>query len=56
MGVEVQTIVPGDNKTYPKQGQKLEMHYSGTLASNGQVRGIRSPDTQNKSSEENRFT
>ena len=37
MGVEVQTIVPGDGKTYPKQGQKLEMHYSGTLASNGQV-------------------
>mmetsp|Transcript_37849 Transcript_37849/g.75796 ORF Transcript_37849/g.75796 Transcript_37849/m.75796 type:complete len:110 (+) Transcript_37849:22-351(+) len=36
MGVEVQTISPGDGKTYPKQGQTLEMHYRGTLASNGE--------------------
>mmetsp|Transcript_25625 Transcript_25625/g.64593 ORF Transcript_25625/g.64593 Transcript_25625/m.64593 type:complete len:139 (+) Transcript_25625:287-703(+) len=36
MGVEVQTITPGDQKNYPKQGQKLSMHYTGTLASNGQ--------------------
>jgi len=36
MGVEVQTLKPGDGKSFPKAGQKLEMHYSGTLASNGQ--------------------
>lgn len=31
----LQTISPGDGKTYPKTGQKLQMHYTGTLASNG---------------------
>lgn len=40
MGVEVQTIVPGDNKSYPKAGQKLSMHYIGTLASNNQVQFV----------------
>ncbi len=35
MGVEVETKVPGDGKTYPKKGDKLSMHYTGTLKSNG---------------------
>ncbi|EKX45982.1 FKBP-type peptidyl-prolyl cis-trans isomerase [Guillardia theta CCMP2712] len=36
MGVEVQTITPGDGKNFPKKGQRLEMHYTGKLASNGE--------------------
>jgi FK506-binding protein 1 len=36
MGVENQTLKPGDQKNFPQAGQKLEMHYVGTLASNGQ--------------------
>ena len=28
-------INEGDGKTYPKKGDKLKMHYIGTLASNG---------------------
>lgn len=35
MGVEKTIIKEGDGKTYPKQGDKLTMHYVGTLASNG---------------------
>ncbi|KAI5453849.1 hypothetical protein NCC49_004845 [Naganishia albida] len=35
MGVEVQTISPGDGKTFPKKGDTVSMHYVGTLASNG---------------------
>ncbi|KAJ9116627.1 FK506-binding protein 1 [Naganishia adeliensis] len=35
MGVEVQTISPGDGKTFPKKGDTVTMHYVGTLASNG---------------------
>uniref|UniRef100_A0A7S4K440 peptidylprolyl isomerase n=1 Tax=Odontella aurita TaxID=265563 RepID=A0A7S4K440_9STRA len=36
MAVTKDTIQAGDGKTYPKQGDKLTMHYHGTLASNGQ--------------------
>ena len=36
MGVEVETLVNGDGKTYPKEGDFLAMHYTGTLL-NGTV-------------------
>mmetsp|Transcript_15294 Transcript_15294/g.30877 ORF Transcript_15294/g.30877 Transcript_15294/m.30877 type:complete len:87 (-) Transcript_15294:1871-2131(-) len=35
MGVTKDIITPGDGTTYPKAGDKLTMHYIGTLASNG---------------------
>jgi FK506-binding protein 1 len=35
MGVEVAVNEPGDGKTYPKSGDKLKMHYTGTLKSDG---------------------
>ena len=39
MGVEVDRSVenakPGDGKTFPSKGDKLAMHYVGTLASDG---------------------
>ncbi|KAL7524243.1 hypothetical protein ACHAWF_000876 [Thalassiosira exigua] len=35
MGVTKDVISPGDGATYPKAGDKLTMHYHGTLASNG---------------------
>lgn len=31
MGVEVETIRQGDGVTYPKQNQKVTVHYTGTL-------------------------
>jgi len=31
----VEVLSEGDNKTYPKSGDKLTMHYTGTLAENG---------------------
>uniref|UniRef100_UPI00398F5DD1 peptidyl-prolyl cis-trans isomerase FKBP1A-like n=1 Tax=Pristiophorus japonicus TaxID=55135 RepID=UPI00398F5DD1 len=31
MGVEVETIVPGDGRTFPKTGQTCVVHYVGTL-------------------------
>eukprot|EP01048_Picozoa_sp_COSAG05_P013160 COSAG05_NODE_1375_length_5050_cov_3.472632_2_plen_95_part_00 len=31
MGVEVTTITPGDGTTFPKAGDQLTMHYTGTL-------------------------
>ncbi|CAH1954802.1 unnamed protein product [Acanthoscelides obtectus] len=35
MGVEVETIKPGDGQTFPKTGQTVIVHYTGTLT-NGQ--------------------
>ena len=35
MGVNVETISPGDGKTFPKAGDVVDMHYIGTLQSNG---------------------
>jgi len=35
MGVQVDTYQPGDGTTYPKSGQKVQVHYTGTLQ-NGQ--------------------
>uniref|UniRef100_A0A3Q0R4P9 peptidylprolyl isomerase n=1 Tax=Amphilophus citrinellus TaxID=61819 RepID=A0A3Q0R4P9_AMPCI len=31
MGVDVQTIKPGDGETYPKKGNIVTVHYVGTL-------------------------
>ncbi|XP_052778187.1 uncharacterized protein LOC128215542 isoform X1 [Mya arenaria] len=31
MGVEKQVITAGDGKTFPKKGDSLSMHYTGTL-------------------------
>ncbi|KAL0276849.1 UNVERIFIED_CONTAM: hypothetical protein PYX00_004325 [Menopon gallinae] len=31
MGVEVVTIQPGDGQTFPKPGQTVVVHYTGTL-------------------------
>ena len=33
--LKVEVIKEGDNKTFPKAGDYLAMHYTGTLASNG---------------------
>mmetsp|Transcript_25192 Transcript_25192/g.51421 ORF Transcript_25192/g.51421 Transcript_25192/m.51421 type:complete len:127 (-) Transcript_25192:352-732(-) len=35
MGVVKEIIKPGDGKSFPKQGDQLTMHYTGTLASDG---------------------
>jgi len=35
MGVEKVTTTPGDGTTFPKKGDSLTMHYTGTLASDG---------------------
>ncbi|KAJ9122177.1 FK506-binding protein 1 [Naganishia onofrii] len=35
MGVQVETITPGDGQNFPKKGDTVTMHYVGTLASNG---------------------
>mmetsp|Transcript_22237 Transcript_22237/g.56637 ORF Transcript_22237/g.56637 Transcript_22237/m.56637 type:complete len:123 (+) Transcript_22237:56-424(+) len=35
MGVTKDTITKGDEKTFPKKGDELTMHYVGTLVSNG---------------------
>jgi len=34
MGVDVETIKPGDGVTFPQKGQTVTVHYTGTL-SNG---------------------
>ncbi|XP_032387660.1 FK506-binding protein 1 [Etheostoma spectabile] len=31
MGVEVETIRPGDGRTFPQKGQNVSVHYVGTL-------------------------
>merc|ERR1712072_1116078 len=31
MGVTIETVNPGDGKTFPKKGDTLSMHYTGTL-------------------------
>jgi len=33
--LKVETLRPGDGKTYPKKGDRLAMHYTGTLADSG---------------------
>merc|ERR1711998_722843 len=35
MGVEKEVLEEGDNATYPQKGDKLKMHYTGTLADGG---------------------
>ena len=35
MGVEIEVLQPGDGNTYPKKGDMLTMHYTGTLSSDG---------------------
>jgi FK506-binding protein 1 len=35
MGVEVEIKEVGDGKTFPKSGDKLKMHYTGTLKADG---------------------
>lgn len=35
MGVQVERATPGDGQTYPKAGDTVDMHYIGTLQSNG---------------------
>jgi len=31
MGVEIEVIEPGDGKNFPKTGQRVTVHYTGTL-------------------------
>lgn len=31
MGVQVETVRPGDGQTFPKNGQTVVVHYTGTL-------------------------
>ncbi|KAL5108810.1 Peptidyl-prolyl cis-tran isomerase FKBP1A [Taenia crassiceps] len=33
MGVDVEVIKPGDGSSYPKKGQTVTVHYTGTLTS-----------------------
>lgn len=34
--IEIENIKDGDGKTFPKPGDKLKMHYTGTLAATGE--------------------
>jgi len=34
-GVQIETLHPGDGKTFPKAGNKVFVHYTGTLRENG---------------------
>ncbi|XP_077991392.1 peptidyl-prolyl cis-trans isomerase FKBP1B-like [Glandiceps talaboti] len=36
MGVDVQTLSPGDGRTFPKTGQTVVVHYVGTLTNGKQ--------------------
>lgn len=36
-GLEVQTVTAGDGTTFPNPGDTLTMHYTGSLAANGEV-------------------
>lgn len=36
MGVTIEKINPGNGQNFPKQGDKVTVHYTGTLTSNGQ--------------------
>lgn len=31
MGVDIETIAPGDGETFPQPGDTIKMHYTGTL-------------------------
>ncbi|EGB08814.1 hypothetical protein AURANDRAFT_17413, partial [Aureococcus anophagefferens] len=35
MGVTVETSSPGDGVTFPQKGDKMKMHYTGTLKADG---------------------
>ena len=35
MGVTVETSSPGDGATFPQKGDKMKMHYTGTLKADG---------------------
>ncbi|GAA6048391.1 hypothetical protein JCM3770_003735, partial [Rhodotorula araucariae] len=35
MGVTVETISPGDGQNFPKKGDRVQIHYLGTLQSTG---------------------
>ncbi|SPO29413.1 probable FPR1 - peptidyl-prolyl cis-trans isomerase, FK506-binding protein [Ustilago trichophora] len=34
--VQIERITPGDGKSFPKAGDTVTMHYTGTLAANGE--------------------
>ncbi|QRW00682.1 FKBP-type peptidyl-prolyl cis-trans isomerase [Ceratobasidium sp. AG-Ba] len=36
MGVEIQRIKPGDGKTFPQEGDKVQIHYVGKLQATGE--------------------